>query len=164
VLPNQCGDGVVWGAESCDDGNTASNDGCSDACGVAMGWSCDGANPTVCLPVCSDNIDNDGDGLVDFPNDPGCRDSSSKNEKPQCQDGRDNDGDGAIDFDGGAAANGGVALGAPDTQCNLPSAIEQSAGCGFGFELAFVIPLLMWQRRRRTADGPTAACSQFSAN
>jgi hypothetical protein len=28
--------------------------------------------PTPRPPQCSDNIDNDGDGLIDFPNDPGC--------------------------------------------------------------------------------------------
>ncbi len=53
---------------------------------------------------CSDSFDNDGDGLTDFPNDPGCTsptDNSEYNSSPQtyqCSDGIDNDGDGKIDF------------------------------------------------------------------
>lgn len=43
-------------------------------------------------PACSDGVDNDGDGLVDFPNDPGCvapEDADEFNELPQDS---DNDG------------------------------------------------------------------------
>src|SRR5262245_48781761 len=65
--------------------------------------SCGGNNqkkPNV--SQCSDGIDNDGDGLVDFPDDPGCTsiedDSEDSLPAPQCSDGRDNDGDGKIDF------------------------------------------------------------------
>ncbi len=52
------------------------------------------------LPACSDGVDNDGDGLVDYPNDPGCSSASDDDERdpPQCSDGRDNDGDGLIDY------------------------------------------------------------------
>ncbi len=53
-------------------------------------------------PQCSDGIDNDGDGLIDFPDDPGCisteDDSEDSPTSPQCSDGRDNDGDGKIDY------------------------------------------------------------------
>jgi cysteine-rich repeat protein len=51
----QCGNGVVEGAEQCDDGNTASGDGCSGACrreavcgngAVESGEQCDDANTT----------------------------------------------------------------------------------------------------------------------
>lgn len=37
---------------------------------------------TVAVPVyqCSDGVDNDGDGLVDYPNDPGCSSSSDDDE------------------------------------------------------------------------------------
>lgn len=53
-------------------------------------------------PQCSDGIDNDGDGLIDHPDDPGC-DSTSDNDETdpvatQCSDGIDNDGDGLTDF------------------------------------------------------------------
>jgi len=54
---------------------------------------------------CSDGTDNDGDGLTDFPLDPGCSDASDNDETDappppaaQCSDGTDNDGDGLTDF------------------------------------------------------------------
>ena len=54
------------------------------------------------MTQCSDGVDNDSDGLVDFPDDPGCTsledDSEDSLPMPQCSDGRDNDGDGKIDF------------------------------------------------------------------
>jgi len=53
---------------------------------------------------CSDGIDNDGDGFIDFEEDFGCRSilDFSENEKdnPQCSNRIDDDGDGLIDFDG----------------------------------------------------------------
>lgn len=73
-----------------------------------------GASP---VPACSDSFDNDGDGRIDFPDDPGCLTPGSVTEQPRCQDGLDTDGDGAIDFDGGASLNGGVPLAPPDPQC-----------------------------------------------
>lgn len=35
-----CGNGIVEGAETCDDNNVANGDGCSDACAVESGYSC----------------------------------------------------------------------------------------------------------------------------
>jgi hypothetical protein len=32
------------------------------------------------LPECSDGVDNDGDGLIDYPNDPGCEDTEDPSE------------------------------------------------------------------------------------
>ena len=49
-------------------------------------------------PACSDAIDNDGDGLVDYPSDPGCSSGSAGTEAPQCSDGIENDDDGNIDY------------------------------------------------------------------
>jgi hypothetical protein len=47
-------------------------------------------------------VDNDGDGLTDFPNDPGCDSAADLLEtnqpQPQCSDGFDNDNDGFTDF------------------------------------------------------------------
>ncbi|NVB83105.1 MAG: hypothetical protein HOV81_32300 [Kofleriaceae bacterium] len=51
--------------------------------------------------ICSDGIDNDGDGLTDYPADFGCEneaDETEENTAPQCSDHRDNDGDGKTDF------------------------------------------------------------------
>ncbi|NOY93083.1 MAG: VWA domain-containing protein, partial [Deltaproteobacteria bacterium] len=51
------------------------------------------------MAVCSDGIDNDGDGQVDFPADLGCSSPSDSDEtNPECSDGVDNDGDGDIDW------------------------------------------------------------------
>ncbi|MFO0417593.1 MAG: hypothetical protein ACK5Y6_09915, partial [Pseudomonadota bacterium] len=65
------------------------------------------------LSACSDGWDNDGDGLVDFPADPGCASpnddderkhdsgctsATDPSEKEECRDGIDNDKDGKTDF------------------------------------------------------------------
>jgi hypothetical protein len=60
------------------------------------------AVPDAAYGVCADELDNDGDGSVDFPADPGC-DSLVDNDEGNppiaaCTDGRDNDGDGDIDY------------------------------------------------------------------
>jgi hypothetical protein len=95
--------------------------------------------------ICSDGVDNDGDCLIDFPADPGCRSASSNTENPQCNDYLDNDGDGAIDAEGGP--NGEP----PDPQCiDVPwSNDEAPASCGLGGELVLALPLLFALRRVR---------------
>jgi hypothetical protein len=56
------------------------------------------------LPDCEDGIDNDGDGRIDFPADPGCDRPTDPDEAdkpaplPQCANGIDDDGDGLIDY------------------------------------------------------------------
>jgi hypothetical protein len=50
------------------------------------------------FPECSDGIDNDSDGRIDFPADPQCVSATSLSENPQCGDGLDNDGDLLVDF------------------------------------------------------------------
>ena len=105
-------------------------------------------------PACSDGIDDDGDGFIDFPADPGCYTATSGTESPACQDGIDNDGDGGIDYDGGASANHGVPLGPPDPQCDVPYRnSETPSACGLGAELAAVLPLLQRLRRSRRLRG-----------
>jgi hypothetical protein len=56
----------------------------------------------VTVTACNDTDDNDGDGLNDYPADPGC-DSLADNDESnapiaQCNDGRDNDGDTLADY------------------------------------------------------------------
>jgi hypothetical protein len=51
-------------------------------------------------PACNDGLDDDLDGLVDYPADPGCdslTDASERSPALECDDGLDNDLDGAID-------------------------------------------------------------------
>ena len=51
------------------------------------------------VSACQDGVDNDMDGLIDFPADPGCSSPSDGDESdPECSDGVDNDGDGDTDW------------------------------------------------------------------
>jgi hypothetical protein len=95
------------------------------------------------LPVaCADGIDDDGDGLADL-DDPACWEPAVTTENPACDNDLDDDGDGRIDWDGGSGG------GTPDPQCdNKPWRKKESSGCGLGFELALLLPLLARLRRR----------------
>lgn len=95
--------------------------------------------------ACANGADDDGDGLADFPADPGCQGPLSTTESPQCDDGVDNDHDGNIDWDGGAS--GGPA----DLSCagHGWGSRENLTRCGLGFEIALGLPLVAWLRRRR---------------
>jgi hypothetical protein len=53
--------------------------------------------------LCDDSLDNDGDGLTDYPDDPGCAAADDDSEKDEtgahlCDDGDDNDDDTLIDY------------------------------------------------------------------
>jgi cysteine-rich repeat protein len=48
-----CGDRAINAGEACDDGNTASGDGCSATCLVEAGFSCTG-QPSACTTTCGD--------------------------------------------------------------------------------------------------------------
>jgi hypothetical protein len=100
--------------------------------------------------ACANGRDDDADGFADWPADPGCRDADWATEAPACQDGRDNDGQIGIDFDGGAAANGGVALDVPDPQCTAPWRTERRSACGLGAELVILAGLSL-RRADRTS-------------
>ena len=70
-------------------------------------------------PECSDGIDNDDDGLADFPSDPGCDDANDPSERSPslpCDDGIENDGDGLIDFP-------------DDPGCLIPTWFTESPQC-----------------------------------
>jgi hypothetical protein len=85
----------------CDEGNIP---GVRWAC--AQGLTCveEISGISRCIqPQCSDNADNDGDGLIDFPFDPGCPDASGRSELdpdplPACANNVDEDRDGLFDF------------------------------------------------------------------
>jgi hypothetical protein len=69
----------------------------ADAAGASLDDFKGGAYTAVA--ECSDGVDNDGDGLTDHPNDPGCSSPSDPSEvgSAACDDGIDNDGDGLVD-------------------------------------------------------------------
>ncbi len=87
---------------------TACDPEASDPC--APGLLCrtipGSAGPTCEEPVCSDGRDDDDDGLIDYPFDPGCasvgdateNDTCPEDDCPDCANGADDDGDGAIDY------------------------------------------------------------------
>lgn len=57
----------------------------------------------VPLAACRNGADDDGDGRIDFPRDPGCagredRDEADPDVLPACADDLDNDGDGQVDY------------------------------------------------------------------
>ncbi len=70
-----------------------------------------GSTSKVCsLPVCSDTLDDDGDGKIDYPADPGCKTADDATEDdvcataptdpacPRCSNGLDDDGDAQTDY------------------------------------------------------------------
>lgn len=70
--------------------------------------------------ACSDGIDDDRDGLVDYPADPGCSDADDPSELDPavaCDDGIDNDGDGVADF--------GPSPGIHDPGCASPTGTSE---------------------------------------
>jgi hypothetical protein len=74
------------------------------------------------IPACDDGIDNDGDGLVDWLEDPSCADdfSGASEGGNACDDGIDNDGDGFEDWPDDPSCAGdsrGVSEGVP-TVCS----------------------------------------------
>jgi cysteine-rich repeat protein len=79
-----CGDGLVRGAEQCDDGNLEDGDGCSGTCGLEQGWTC--PNPgQLCEPICGDDLvrgseECDDGNLVDGD---GCS-ATCTSDPPQC--------------------------------------------------------------------------------
>src|SRR5262249_40098201 len=70
----------------------------------------------VAAHPCLDGLDNDGDGLIDYPADPGCSGPNDDSEQPECSDGLDNDGDGLIDFPADPGCGSPPAKEAPQRQ------------------------------------------------
>jgi hypothetical protein len=129
----------------------------------------------LCVPgttgcgQCQNGIDDDDDGRLDFPDDPGCvsaDDASEKQSVYACDNGLDDDGDGAIDADDpgcgmpeasfedpqcddGVDQNGDGLVDFLDGNCqSFWPYWESPPACGLGVELVLVVPGLAWWRRR----------------
>ncbi|MBX3025716.1 DUF4215 domain-containing protein [bacterium] len=61
---SECPDGILQNGESCDDGNTNDNDGCSSHCSIEGGWSCSG-QPSVCTQQCGNGVLDAGESCDD---------------------------------------------------------------------------------------------------
>lgn len=71
--------------------------------------------------ACADGIDNDGDTLIDYPADDGCRGIGDDSEQIDCQDGIDNDGDGFTDYPA-------------DTGCQFATSPKENPQCSDGID------------------------------
>ena len=126
------------------------------------------------VPACRDGLDDDGDGLVDFPEDPGCGHADDRNELSACEPGPkpgDADGNGVVDgndyvewtrhqgrylpgsvaadFDcDGLVGSGDFAVWHAAYRAARADAARES-GCGQGFGLAAaILPVLVWRGKR----------------
>lgn len=96
-------------------------------------------------PACSDGIDDDGDGLSDFPDDPGCSDPEDPDERGavfECDNGIDDDGDDLYDFP-------------EDDGCLHATNPVEAPEPGVGAALPIGIAALVWLSRPR---GPRGSC------
>jgi len=141
--------------------------------GAFVGAQMAGVNFDVVIE-CSDGLDNDDDGAIDFPDDPGCASANDVSEKAAvalaggqlaCDDGLDNDGDGLVDMaDPGCLApilgpenppcndnqdnDGDNLIDMADPGCSSWPYTEKGIQCGYGAELVLPLGFLMWLRSR----------------
>ncbi len=147
--------GTIAGGQSCESPLAQSG---ALTCG--SGYTCSGTvGSRTCAPTqCNDGIDNNGDGKIDYPNDPGCTSPDDNTEDtvcpgancPVCSNTVDDDGDGLIDFpaDFGCSSAAGAseafcalevdpvatitAATTTGTLANLHSNLTLDCGFGFG--------------------------------
>ena len=129
-------------------------------------------------PDCSDGLDDDGDGLIDHPDDPGCSSPTDASEREltlACDNALDDDDDGTIDLaDGGCDAPGDTdERGAPeecdngldddgdllidfpdDPGCLHPTNLYELPEPGFGEMLAWTTLMLAAAAGKRPARDP----------
>ncbi len=144
VDDSECGNGIVEGAEECDDGKRCSDNGdpCQNNSDCNSGATCVGRNidgcttPNVCVPdetpeaTCNDSVDNDCDGLIDCADTANCPVTTSCGATAQCVAGGTCCGNGSIEApeecdDGNITGGDGC-----DAQCKTeaPGTTECSDG------------------------------------
>jgi hypothetical protein len=122
----------------------------------------------VTVLQCSDGLDNDGDTLIDYPNDTGCDSVIDDDETDifQCNDSIDNDSDGSIDF----PADVGCSSATDDDETDPPSGGGGGGGGGGGsgggeaevqlsgnaFPISDIVVLRNGKEIVRTISGPDA--------
>jgi hypothetical protein len=99
----QCNDGRDNDGNGLTDFAPGQDPGCSSPADTTEAPPTPGPGPGPATTQCSDNVDNDGDTKIDYPNDPGCTSRADTDEAdpvvpPACADGLDNDGDLRIDL------------------------------------------------------------------
>jgi len=151
TVASTCGDGVVEGIETCDDGATDNKDGCSSICQIEPGWVCTG-QPSVCKLVngqaCTAS-DQCASGVCDLLGSSTCEPADTcgngaLESGESCDDGNVVDGDGCnatcLKEDGVACSASGECVGvcnpatsqcAPANTCGNGT-LESGEGCDDG--------------------------------
>lgn len=166
-----CGNGAIECSEQCDDGDEDAGDGCSATCTIESGWSCDGADPTVCSEVCGNGVQTTsetcddgnttaGDGCSDVcatETSGTCGDGVRYENPPgsgtaeECDDGNTASGDGCSDSC--AVESGYVCVGKTPDVCTIDACgdgvVTGSEECDDGNTLA--------------SDGCSATCTSEGA-
>jgi outer membrane protein OmpA-like peptidoglycan-associated protein len=110
------------------------------------------------VAICSDGQDNDGDGQIDFPSDPGCAapDDGDETDPAQCADGKDNDGDGLADHPADPGCSGADDNDETDP-CKTPAPGERISlkGCGLGDVIVLRGVNFEFDKSRLTANAKT---------
>lgn len=83
----ECGNNFIQGSEVCD-GSDLAGETCETQKGAGFTGplgcksDCSGYDTSLCdaPPLCSDGVDNDADGKIDFPSDPGCESATDGDE------------------------------------------------------------------------------------
>jgi hypothetical protein len=92
--------------------------------GMAAPYTMASATWQATVPACADSLDNDGDGRIDYPDDPGCSsatDGSENDASLPCDDRLDDDGDGFVDYP-------------RDPGCRDPSWVAENPQCSDGVD------------------------------
>lgn len=153
------GDGSGDNGGSDADGNGNGTGAGSGGSGTGQGGGAgSGDNGDAGAAQCADSVDNDGDGTVDYPDDPGCASAADTTEapNPQCADGIDNNGDGFIDYPEDpscASVRGPVEEPIPDASLSL------IATASLGLVQQGTTTQLDWTAAEVTADSCTIAGS-----